>query len=297
MGKRPSIDPATPAIEVFTGAFGRLADTIEENVDGTLSGSDPDALHDLRVAVRRTRALLKAAKPLLPKDVRRHHAAELKWLGHASSPVRDLDVSLAGLDELAQLLDEPGQVEHVRSMLEKRRAAAQADLEEALGSERFAVLLPAWRDELDRQSGSGKTAGKAAVKMLDKAWWKVERRAAVLAQDSPADDVHDLRKRCKELRYLLELFTPMYAKGRLDRVIRALKKLQKTLGAFQDAEVLRGLLEECRAESGKAKAKGEDTSLAVLDAVLERRQAAAREALDDRWDRLAREVARLQWAP
>jgi len=49
--------------------------------------------------------------------------------------------------------------------------------------------------------------------------------------------LHELRKRCKELRYLLELFGSLYDPGEQWRAVRELKTLQDCLGEFQDTQV------------------------------------------------------------
>ena len=62
--------------------------------------------------------------------------------------------------------------------------------------------------------------------------------------DSPSDDVHALRKRCKELRYLLEVFRPVCDRAPHRALLKELKSLQDTLGDFQDGEVQREAVRE-----------------------------------------------------
>ena len=69
-------------------------------VDGTVDDLDAEFLHELRVAVRRTRSVLGEAKGVLPEDVRTRFGAELKSLARASPPIaRDLDVYVLGWDD------------------------------------------------------------------------------------------------------------------------------------------------------------------------------------------------------
>jgi CHAD domain-containing protein len=67
----------------------------------------------------------------------------------------------------------------------------------------------------------------------------VLRRGARITPDSPAEALHDLRKRCKELRYLLETFAPVLDANGCRRAVRELKILQDLLGTFQDGEAQR----------------------------------------------------------
>ena len=84
------------------------------------------------------------------------------------------------------------------------------------------------------------------------------RGGAAIADDSPAEDLHRLRKRCKELRYALEVFAPVIAKGPRKRAVAQLKGLQDVLGRFQDAEVhrqaLRGFAGDMMVEGAPAAA-------------------------------------------
>ena len=103
------------------------------------------------------------------------------------------------------------------------------------------------------------------------------RDGSAIDDDSPAEALHDLRKRGKELRYLLELFGTRSRARSVKPMVSALKGLQDVLGRFQDravqAEMLRDLRDELAAEPG-----GPAALIAlgpVLDALLAD-QAAAR---------------------
>ncbi len=65
------------------------------------------------------------------------------------------------------------------------------------------------------------------------------RRGSRITDASPAEDLHDLRKRAKELRYLLETFTPMLDPADARGAVKELKALQDVLGTFQDSEAQR----------------------------------------------------------
>jgi CHAD domain-containing protein len=54
---------------------------------------------------------------------------------------------------------------------------------------------------------------------------------------SPHEALHDLRKRGKELRYLLEFFAGLYPAKVVRPMVRTLKALQDSLGRFQDREI------------------------------------------------------------
>ena len=68
---------------------------------------------------------------------------------------------------------------------------------------------------------------------------RVLRRGSRITAASPAEDLHDLRKRAKELRYLLETFAPLLDPGDARGAVKELKALQDVLGTFQDSEAQR----------------------------------------------------------
>ena len=65
---------------------------------GSIDGSDIEALHDMRVAVRRMRAAVELFRPYLPKEHAAYLRKDLRRLGRALGPARDCDVMLANLE-------------------------------------------------------------------------------------------------------------------------------------------------------------------------------------------------------
>ena len=101
-GVDAEITATMPAPVAVARLLLRLLDTMEQNVDGVLRDIDTEFLHDLRVAVRRTRSAIKLLGRVLPADLAEHFKAEFKWLGDVTTPVRDLDVHLLGFDALTE---------------------------------------------------------------------------------------------------------------------------------------------------------------------------------------------------
>jgi CHAD domain-containing protein len=58
-----------------------------------------------------------------------------------------------------------------------------------------------------------------------------------ITDQSPAEDLHELRKSCKKLRYLMEFFQSLYTSNKIKMLIGSLKGLQEVLGDFQDCTV------------------------------------------------------------
>ncbi len=90
----------TTAHQAGALVLARLAEVAAENVPGTLDDLDTEFLHDLRVAVRRARSVLRELRGVFPPAERAHLRDELRWVQALTGPVRDLDVQLLEWYEL-----------------------------------------------------------------------------------------------------------------------------------------------------------------------------------------------------
>jgi CHAD domain-containing protein len=278
-----------PAGEVFADTFRQLLNIVADNVDGTLRELDTEFLHDLRVAVRRGRSVLKAAGGVVAEPVRAKYSAELKWLGDATSLPRDLDVQLldfgAGLTPVDVAAAEP-----FRLLLERRCRKSHSALNRALRSARFESLLTGWAQELARPGEGGPTAaapiGRVARDLLSRTWLRVGKQGSAITPESPAEALHDLRKRCKELRYLLEFFACLYDPRSHKAIVDELKQLQDNLGEFQDFEAQWFLVRDCAAELRGTDAPIDTLlTMGVMAHDLRHRQELARADFAARWSR------------
>jgi CHAD domain-containing protein len=256
----PVTDREVDARVLLAAALREFLVTMRENLPGLLGDVDTEFLHDFRVAVRRTRATLKLGRPALPEVMRSHWEPAFKSLGDLTTPVRDLDVYELDLPVMSRWLvtADPTDLDPLATHLRSRRAVARRALVGSLRSERFRRLFLEWGEELaglvdlpqdaDRERLS---AGRLADRTISRVYRRVARDGAVIAADSPAEALHALRKRSKELRYALEVFAPLIDPAARKRAVADLKGLQDVLGRFQDSEVqrqaLRGFAEEMMA--------------------------------------------------
>jgi CHAD domain-containing protein len=232
---------AMPARSALAAILLQLLDTLEANVAGTIRDIDTEFLHDLRVSVRRTRSALKLGGHLLPAGLADEYRPEFKWLGDLTTPTRDLDVHLLTFDAGAAALTSasPADLAPFHDYLVRRRTLEQRRLARALRSARFRALTSNWRKVLTGLAPPrhGPTAGQAAAAIIRRAHRRVLAQGSAITDASPAESLHDLRKRCKELRYALEFFAPLHDPDAHRQAVRELKDLQDVLGTFQDCEV------------------------------------------------------------
>jgi CHAD domain-containing protein len=303
-----AITASMPAAAAVAAILLRLLDTTEANYEGVLADIDTEFLHDLRVSVRRTRSALKlfgdALTGLAPEELA-YFAAEFKWVGDLTTPIRDLDVHLLDFEDTARGLAaaKPDDLEAFRAFLEQRRRREFRTLTRGLRSPRYTELMKEWRTKLTqiqqdavpaggtrtrsgyRHQVANGSAGLLAAERTRTAFAKVSKRGAVITPDSPAESLHDLRKRCKELRYALEFFAPLYDPAASAKVVGDLKRLQDCLGEFQDTEVQIGEIRTLAAAMLAAHEAPAVTLLAMgeVTAGLAARQRAARADFERRF--------------
>jgi CHAD domain-containing protein len=278
--------PEMPAPVAIAQMLAEFASAIVDNVPGTIAAIDTEFLHDLRVAVRRTRSILKLAGDVLPGDLAERFNPEFKWLGDLTTPVRDLDVYLLDIDTMASRLTsaDPSDLDPFRSFLVRHRSAERRRLVRGLRSRRFEELMSVWPGALAQviADDTGEpTVAALARHRIGRAYRNAVRRGKRINKNSPSDDVHSLRKRCKELRYLLEVFRPVCVRAPHRRLLKELKALQDVLGEFQDGEVQREAIREFAAAMMEQGAAPPATVLAMgeLAAQLDAHQQNARASL------------------
>ncbi len=288
------LDPAMPAIDGFRAVLDNLAATIVANWQGTITQIDPEFLHDLRVAVRRTRSVLGNGKKVLPAHIIGPARTGFARLGALTGPARDLDVYLIewpsytgplGVSAVAVL-------EPVRTLLAQRREAAYMALVEALESPEVADLMTMWRTWLDgptlddlRGAHAERRLGSVVANRIRRAQTELLARGRLIGPETPAEQVHDLRKDAKKLRYLFECFGGLLADAPRKTFVRRLKALQDNLGEHQDAQVhvaeLRAISHELHERRAPA-----DTMLAIgqLAERLDQQRIAARAEFKERFE-------------
>lgn len=270
-----------------------MAGIVEANLPGTLEDLDSEFLHDLRVAVRRSRSVLRELKGAFPAGPLGVQRDALRWVQAVTGPARDLDVQLLEWDALVAELppERRAALDPVRDLLARHRAASLRALRREL---RGAAFRQAWtgyraflagdlgpaRDRPDAKRPIDEVAGRR----IRKVYGTMLDRGAAIDADSPAVQLHDLRKRGKELRYLLELFGALWPRSVVKPMVSSLKALQDVLGTHQDREVqaarLRELAVELAGESGGPEAL---LALGVLVDRLGEQQRAARGAFAARF--------------
>jgi CHAD domain-containing protein len=260
-----------------------MLEVIEANLDGTIADIDSEFLHDFRVSVRRSRSVQRELKRVFAPDDLAHYRAEFRWLQQATGDVRDLDVHVLEFDAMRALVGGRGSefmrddLDPLLRVLRARRVKARRAMVRALRSQRTATLLSGWGSFLDgleamsedERPDAARPIGEVSGERIRKVYRRMVTMGDAIDEASPAEAYHELRKKGKELRYLLELFgVPLFPDEVVKPMIKTLKALQDVLGRHQDREVQISLLRSLGPEVGEA--PGGQAALMAIGALVAR---------------------------
>ncbi len=216
--------------------------TITSNVDGAATGESPEPLHDIRVAIRRLRLLLRVFRKHLPKSSRKPIDAALQQLNRDLGPARDLDV---WVEFLESPLIQPTMAHSRlwRTFLghqRQRRSLRQVTVRRCLRGAHFAAVRRrlAWllRVELPRLTRVEPTGNlaKLATKNLEKELRQALKLGRLRHSDDP-DELHRLRIALRRTRYLGEFFGPRLGPA-TEKLTRRVHATERALGRIHDVD-------------------------------------------------------------
>jgi len=265
---KAELEKGATVAEAFQ-AVARLAlGQITENAAALRAGPGPEAVHRLRVGVRRLRSALTTFKPILDGEGLETVKAELKWLGHACDAARNLDVFTEATLKPAGLGPEPPPGLHgLRKAVESARRAAWGEAAQAAASDRFRALVieaAAWIETgAWREGAAAQEPVKPFARHALKRHWKKLRRRGRAARGGDDAARHHLRIEAKKLRYAAEALRGLFDGKRADHCLRRIKALQEALGDLNDLVTAEPLLAKLSLSSEAAFAAGELVGLKV----------------------------------
>jgi CHAD domain-containing protein len=236
-----------------------------------LKDKDPEALHQMRVGMRRLRTAVTGFAPALDLP----NAAQEKNIGKIArrlGELRDIDVLQDALKNHylpALPPQEQGTLNKVLSTLEKQRQKSLEQVQTTLKDQPYPKLKRGFKDWLEKPT-YGELAEVSIYEILpdlllpsvsklflSPAWLvgvkleagEVEIPNALNSEiviqllNTHGDIVHELRKQAKRVRYQMELFTDFYS-STYEGYLNDIKEIQRILGQIQDSFVLAGFLSD-----------------------------------------------------
>ena len=229
---------------VLRTTLDRLLTTITSSAEKVLVGNDPDDIHDLRVATRRTRTLVGQVPGVFPREVTKPYRHGFKRIGIVTGDCRDLDVWLDAIEEHreASKAEDAIHLDLLKNLISHTRDTAREGVRNELAQPWFPDLLGGWRAFLHaprqvRSSVVSLPLKTVATSRILKAHRRLIKHGRALPAMPSACQLHRLRIDGKKLRYLLEFFGHLFDANRCHALIADLKALQDVLSGINDREV------------------------------------------------------------
>jgi CHAD domain-containing protein len=287
--KYPVVEPADSIAEASRKMLSRYADSMLANEEGTIAGEDLEALHDMRVATRRIRAVLRLLGPYMDGKSTDKLSLGVRAITRALGGVRDLDVLMDHARSFQSSLpeEERTDLDGLIGMWEKERKGLRKRLVRVLNSNDYLRFKRRMARFLEADSdGSAETDPMQPHQVRHVAgsaiWARYEEvRAAETVMDAPTiEQLHALRIHGKYLRYTLESFRGALP-SETDDLIKDVVAMQDHLGAMHDADVASILIHDYIAgHYHKRKGNKESAVPAGLAAYLDERETAVRRLVD-----------------
>lgn len=233
----------TPVVKVAARTLRKRLEAVWRELGAACrTRHEPERVHQLRVATRRTLATLTAFRGVVPAKQRLWFEKRLRRIRRAAGSTRDLDVLTERLEHQASTADAAATgngraalvQERLVTMLAKRRDVSR-QLIRIVRDELRAADWPAQVERLIDGVMSAGTAETFAIfgrrrfrQMLDRFFSRADRRL------DEAAEIHRLRISGKKLRYALEIFASVFPAAERTACHDALERLQETLGEFTD---------------------------------------------------------------
>lgn len=234
---------STPAQIALKKLMLREFAVLEEKKNNLKGKNKTESLHKLRIAVRKTRTLLRQADSVFPERTISRFDREFKYLAQKTCKSRDLDVFLKNLEKIPlSMHDIPlGLNNKICKFILDSKNKEEDELLKYLHSARYTRLKNDWA-KLINKPATGPGRSKSAVMPIDyllqnginKLYRKLIKQGSKIDINAAYPDYHDLRKTCKKLRYLLEYFHDLHPGKKTGSLIKSLKHTQDVLGDLQD---------------------------------------------------------------
>jgi len=307
--------PAPPADPIATGKPGSkttevVASYLREQLaeikyrDPLVRRDVPDAVHRMRVAIRRLRSVLASYRPLFDRDRTEPLRDEMKWIAGVLGDARDAEVMHERLNRLIAAEPTEQVMGPVTRRVDRQFAAvyrrAHRRAVQAMESERYYALIDALDAVVADPPWTGRAKGPATDVLparVAKAYRRLRRRvdAAADAPDRSERDrrLHEVRKAAKRARYAAEPLIPLFGRD-AKRFVKATKKVQSVLGDYQDAVVTQPALRQLAVQ---AHLDGDNAfTFGRLHGRQQALAAGLRASYDEAWSRVKAKKRR-KWLP
>ena len=229
------------AMDAMRTVFFQIFMLLGKHLNEYANSSDAEALHQIRVNLRKTRSLLKIFTPVFDRKTACYFLLNFKKLAELTNQKRDIDV-------FCEFLQKQKGFEGLASELENLSKTLAKSVQAELQSDEANEILRDW--EVFLREGSDFFKGelgdapikKLAAKSMRAQILRLKKSLSNLSQTTENAQFHKCRIEIKRLRYLSEIFGGGFDFAAAKKCFKKSKILQETFGSLQDADVWLGLL-------------------------------------------------------
>ena len=264
-------------------------------LDAALDPSGVDAVHDIRVAIRRLRSVLRDFASVVDKRPLAELTKALKKLGGELGRVRDIDVLIEELEDLEKDGDGKNS-EGIRLIIDdlrKRRTGESKALEKSITGEFVLELRTRFTASIEsalrqRRLFEFESVRDEGSRTIQKCLGEFQELSGALYRPYSVKRLHRLRIAGKHLRYAIELFQPQFGDA-LKPFAEGMKRMQSHLGEIHDCDVWveqMRLIAKRKDKNSEADKLKHDAAVWLLSQFVERRTRAYTSALGlwSEWD-------------
>lgn len=227
--RKPDLKERPGIVAAPARVFGGESDKVEGYRKSVLQSGDPEAVHDLRISIRKIRTAIRLFWPILSTEARSLDVP-LQELFRSLGEVRNLDIAIAASNECS-----PDLRWEIRNRLQESRAKANEVCLLALQTTNVLDTLLAIPDPVSLIPKAGVLDGEThPIRVTNRQAVKSFRKVEKSWETS---EVHRLRRRIKRFRYALEFFAPEIGSD-AKVLVKRLKDLQDVLGSTIDLVTL-----------------------------------------------------------
>ena len=254
------LDPTQSTNQAIAEIFSAGLANVLDNEAATRDGSDPEAVHQMRVSLRRMRSALSVFRRLIASERCQWARDELKWLASSLGPARDWDVfGMDILDPVDGFGVDAAAIDELRIGVEAQRKAAYVAVRETLESPRYTRFLigmsqftvtERWRpivaSDSDPLEKPIKSVSDAILRRALRRLMGVGKRLGKMS----IEQRHDVRIELKKFRYATDFLHSLYPKNQVRPFMKSLSRMQDQFGHLNDVAIAKDLLAELTSEKG-----------------------------------------------
>jgi CHAD domain-containing protein len=281
----PAIQPTTSMIEAGRAIWRQQLVEMILGERGVRCQQDAEAVHDMRVAIRRIRAANRIFGPFFDQVQIAPYARKLRKTARILGAARDLDIALDLINDCQKTLTSAGEaLQPVITFWQAERRTAYAAVQKWLTGKAYSRFLTGFAafchtPGTDGMAAHGaETGGMISCQVrhvlpteIFERYARMRAYEVIIEPDVPVQALHRLRIEGKRLRYAVEFVQHLLAPTATAYLLRQLKALQDCLGAINDAAVMQDRL---RTFAGTQQDVASlEALIAYLDSLIEQQRA------------------------